>query len=101
MAKQRLPGIAVAVVKDGKVVKAEAYGLADLESRVPAKVDTVFRIQSVTKQFTATGVMMLVEDGKIGLDDTVKRYLDGSSGLGQNHSSPPAYANLWPQRLHQ
>lgn len=77
LAKQHIPGGAVAVVKAGEVVKAGAFGVADLASGAPMKADTIFRIQSMTKQFTATGVMMLVEEGKILLDAPVSRYLDG------------------------
>lgn len=77
LTKQRIPGAAVAVVKAGRVVKAGAYGLADVASGVPVKTDTIFRIQSMTKQFTAAGVMMLVEEGKILLDAPVSRYLEG------------------------
>ena len=65
-------------MKDGKVIKAAGYGMADVELQVPVKTDTVFQIQSITKQFTATGIMMLVEEGKIGLDDPVSRYLDNT-----------------------
>lgn len=75
--EQRIPGIAIVVIQDGEVVKAGAYGVADVELKSPATTATVFRIQSVSKQFTATGLMMLVEEGEVGLDDPVSRYLDG------------------------
>ncbi|MES2694543.1 MAG: serine hydrolase domain-containing protein, partial [Verrucomicrobiota bacterium] len=74
---QKIPGAAVAVVKAGRLEKVGAYGMADTERKVPVTADTVFRIASVSKQFTAVGVMMLVETGKIGLEDPIARHLDG------------------------
>ncbi len=76
MERQKIPGLSLAIVKDGKVIKAQGYGLANLELKVPATTDTVFQLGSVGKQFTAGAVMLLVEDGKVGLDDPVKKYLD-------------------------
>ena len=78
MERQHIPGLSLAVVKDGRVVYQNAYGLADLELNVPVTADTVFQIQSVTKPFTATAIMMLVEEGKVALDDPVSKYLDGT-----------------------
>ena len=78
MQKQRIPGLSLAVVKEGKVIKAEGYGLANVEHNVPARPETVYKIGSVSKQFIATGVMLLVQDGKIGLDEKVGKYLDGT-----------------------
>ena len=71
MEKRQTPGVAVAVVKDGRVVMAKGYGLANVELQVPVKTETVFQIASVTKQFTAAAIMMLVESGKLTLDDKV------------------------------
>src|SRR5215471_16177 len=78
MQKQRIPGLSLAVVKEGKVIKAEGYGLANVEHNVPARPETVYKIASVSKQFIATGIMLLVQEGKIGLDDKVGKYLDGT-----------------------
>lgn len=69
------PGAAVIVVQDGKVIFRKGYGLANVELGVPIKPEMVFRIGSMTKQFTAVAVMMLVEEGKIGLDDDIRTYL--------------------------
>jgi CubicO group peptidase (beta-lactamase class C family) len=74
MARERIPGLALGVYREGTIVKAEGYGLANLEWEVPAKADTIFQSGSVGKQFTATAVMMLVEEGKVGLDDPVQKY---------------------------
>lgn len=90
MTRQQIPGCAIAVVRDGKVVKAAAYGVANVESGLPVTTDTIFPIQSLTKQFTAAGVMLLVEEGKIGLDDPVGRYLG---------EIPPAWDKLTVRHL--
>ena len=75
MKRQRIPGLALAVVKDGVVIKAEGYGVADRKTAAPVTPDTVFKIASVSKQFMATGIMLLVQDGRVRLDDDVGRYL--------------------------
>jgi CubicO group peptidase (beta-lactamase class C family) len=78
MEKQHVPAAAIAVIRDGALVKAEGYGFADVEHRVPARADTVFKIGSVSKQFIATGIMLLVQDGKLGVGDKVSKYLQGT-----------------------
>lgn len=75
MKRQHVVGLSLAVVKDGDLVKAKGYGLANVEWNVPATKDTVYNIASIGKQFTATAIMMLVENGKIGLDDRITNYL--------------------------
>src|SRR4026209_2689405 len=65
MEKQHVPAVSVVVIKDLKVVKSEGYGMANVELNVPARPDTVYKIGSVSKQFIATGIMLLVEEGKI------------------------------------
>jgi CubicO group peptidase (beta-lactamase class C family) len=74
MLRQHIPGLSLLVVKGGKVVRAEGFGLANVELQVPVKPETVFQSGSVGKQFTATAVMMLVEEGNIGLDDPLTKY---------------------------
>jgi CubicO group peptidase (beta-lactamase class C family) len=81
MREQRIPGMALAVLRDGKVVKAQGYGLANVELDVAVKPETVFQTGSVGKQFTATAVMMLVEEGKVGLDDKLSKYLEGTPAV--------------------
>jgi len=78
MREQRIPGLGLAVLRDGKVVKARGYGLANVELDVAVKPETVFQTGSVGKQFAATAVMMLVEEGKVGLDDKLSKYLTGT-----------------------
>src|SRR6266568_5360798 len=74
MERQHIPGLSLLVVRNGKIVRAEGFGLANVELQVPAKPETVFQSGSVGKQFTATALMMLVEEGKIGLDDPLTKY---------------------------
>ena len=69
------PGAAVAVVRDGKVLLTRGYGYANLEDRVPITPTTVFDVASVSKQFTGLAVAMLVEEGRIRLDDDIRKYI--------------------------
>lgn len=78
MAQQHVPGISIAVIKNGKIVKTQGYGFANLELNIAAKPETVFKIGSVSKQFLATGIMLLVQEGKLGLDDPVSKFLEGT-----------------------
>jgi CubicO group peptidase (beta-lactamase class C family) len=74
--KRKIPGLSLAVVKNGEVIKAQGYGLANIELKVPATADTIYQSGSVGKQFTSAAVMLLVEEGKINLDDRISKYLD-------------------------
>jgi D-alanyl-D-alanine carboxypeptidase len=69
------PGAAVIAVSDGHTVLRKAYGMADLELWVPLQPDMVFRIGSMTKQFTAVAILMLVEEGKLAVSDPITRFL--------------------------
>ncbi|HZC15603.1 MAG TPA: serine hydrolase domain-containing protein, partial [Caulobacteraceae bacterium] len=69
------PGAAVAVIQDGEFVHRKAYGLANLEWNLPLEPDAVFRIASLTKQFTAVAIMMLAERGKLSIDAPIETYL--------------------------
>ncbi|HLK61479.1 MAG TPA: serine hydrolase domain-containing protein, partial [Chthonomonadaceae bacterium] len=75
MQKRHIPGLSVAVVRDGKPVLMRGYGLADVERNVRASPDTVYELGSITKQFTAMAILMLVEEGKLGLDDKIRAFL--------------------------
>lgn len=68
-------GLSIGVARKGRIIVAKGYGLADAEFDVPADKDTMFRIGSVTKQFTAAAIMRLVEQGKLSLEDNLSRYL--------------------------
>jgi D-alanyl-D-alanine carboxypeptidase len=75
MVRTKSPAIAIAVVKNGKIVRSQAYGLANVEHNVPATIDTVFRVASMSKQFCAASVLLLAEEGKVSLDDSITRFL--------------------------
>jgi CubicO group peptidase (beta-lactamase class C family) len=75
MAGQNVPGVAVAIIEQGKLVLVQGYGYANLEHSIPVTADTIFQSGSVGKQFTAVAVMLLVEDGKLGLDDSIAKWL--------------------------
>lgn len=68
-------GCAVAVVRDGRIVYSRGYGTANLEHRVPVTAETVFPIASISKQFTALAVLLLAQEGRLSLDDDVRRYV--------------------------
>jgi CubicO group peptidase (beta-lactamase class C family) len=73
--KANEPGSTVIVTKDGKVVFRKAYGLASLENKTPMTPDAVLRLGSITKQFTATAILMLAEEGKLSVKDEITRFL--------------------------
>ena len=75
VASGRVAGAAVAVLRDGRLVFAKGYGSANLELAAPANSKTVFRIGSLTKQFTAAGMLLLAEQGKLSIDDKLSLYL--------------------------
>src|SRR5678815_4081309 len=71
MQKYSIPGGAIAVVRDGKLIYARGFGYADVENKTPVEPDALFRIASVSKPITSAAVMTLVQDGKLKLDDHV------------------------------
>jgi CubicO group peptidase (beta-lactamase class C family) len=79
---QRIPGLSLAVCRDGKLLQANGFGLANVELNVPVTPETVFQTGSVGKQFTAMAILMLVEEGKLALDDKIRKYLP---------NAPPAW----------
>lgn len=87
---QKIPGAAVAVLRDGAIVVAKGYGLANVEHDVPVTPDTIFQSGSLGKMFTATAVMLEVEQGKIALDDPVSKYLPGT---------PPSWSGVTVRNL--
>ena len=78
MKRQNIPGLSLVVLKDGKIIKAEGYGLANIKRQIPAQPDTVYKIASVSKQFIASGIMLLVQEGRLGLDDPISKHLEGT-----------------------
>ncbi|HET6861531.1 MAG TPA: serine hydrolase domain-containing protein [Pyrinomonadaceae bacterium] len=77
MAVQHIPGLSLCVVQHNRIVKDQTYGLANVELNVPATADTEFAIASMTKSVTASAIMLLVQDGKISLEDPISKYFDG------------------------
>src|SRR5687767_13030713 len=78
MKARRIPGVAIAVIDNGKVVLKKAYGTANLETETPLRTDAVFELASITKQFTAAAIMLLVREGKVKLDEPIASYIDNS-----------------------
>ncbi len=74
MLQQHIPGVSLAVVREGRILLAKGYGLSNVELQAPVKPETIFQSGSIGKQFTATLIMMLVEDGKLSLDDSITKY---------------------------
>jgi CubicO group peptidase (beta-lactamase class C family) len=69
------PGIAVAVVKDANIIYKRGFGMANLEYRIPITPASVFHIASVSKQFTAFSILLLEKEGKLSLDDDIRKYI--------------------------
>jgi CubicO group peptidase (beta-lactamase class C family) len=78
----RFPGTQLMVHRRGKVVHSAVQGFADVERKVPVKDDTIFRIYSMTKPLTTVAFMMLVEEGKVALDEPVVKYIPEWKNLG-------------------
>jgi CubicO group peptidase (beta-lactamase class C family) len=76
------PGCTVAVVRDGKLLSAHAYGLADLDHEAPLVPDSVFHVASLSKQFTAFSIVLLEHRGKLSLDDDVRRWIPELPAFG-------------------
>jgi CubicO group peptidase (beta-lactamase class C family) len=105
---KKIPGMVVAVIKNGKVDRVVTSGVANLDLDVPVKRDTVFEIGSMTKAFTAELIMMLEEEGKLSVDDKISKYVDGAPELWKDitikhlltHTSGlPNYTSLRPELI--
>jgi CubicO group peptidase (beta-lactamase class C family) len=81
--KPDTPGAAVAVVRNGEIVYKKGYGTANLEYGVPITGDTVFHVASVSKQFTAMALVLLEQDGKLSLEDDIRKHLPELPGYGR------------------
>src|SRR5438034_7116456 len=90
MGQRRIPGVALTIIQNGKAVKTATYGLANLELSVPVKPETVFEIGSITKQFTAAGILLLAQEGKLSVEDKISQHL--------NHV-PAAWSNITVRHL--
>jgi D-alanyl-D-alanine carboxypeptidase len=85
-----LPSVSIAIVEEGKIVKVGAYGLSDVARGTPATPETVYKIGSVSKQFIATAIMLLAQDGRLTVDDPISKYLEGT---------PPAWQPITIRHL--
>jgi D-alanyl-D-alanine carboxypeptidase len=97
-----VPSASVAVVKNGRVAYANAYGSAKLDPRAPATPDLRYAIGSISKQFTAVAILLLLQDGKLKLDDPVSRFIPGLTRgnevtVRQLLSHTSGYQDFWPQ----
>jgi CubicO group peptidase (beta-lactamase class C family) len=97
-----VPSASVAVVQHGKLVYTHAYGLARLDPRTPATPDMRYSIGSISKQFTAAAILLLQEEGKLSLDDTVGKYIPGLTEgdkvtIRQILSHTSGFQDYWPE----
>ena len=74
MQREKMPGLALGVMRDGKLIKAQGYGLSNVELNVAVKPESIFQTGSVGKQFTATAILMLMEENKLAIDDKIAKY---------------------------
>ena len=95
----RFPGTQVLIYRRGKVVHSTVQGFADLERKVPVKNDTIFRIYSMTKPITSVAFMMLLEEGRVALDEPVHKYIPEWKNLGVFQAGTfPAFLTKPPSR---
>ena len=97
-----VPSASVAIVQDGKIAYVQAYGNARLQPATPAASPMRYSIGSISKQFTATAIVMLAEEGKLSLDDPVSKYVSGLTDgdkvtIRQLLSHTSGYQDYWPQ----
>jgi CubicO group peptidase (beta-lactamase class C family) len=95
----RFPGTQLLVYRRGKIVHSAVQGFADLERKVPVKDDTIFRIYSMTKPITSVAFMMLLEEGRVALDEPVHKYIPEWKNLGVFQAGTfPAFLTKPPSR---
>src|SRR6476659_5307788 len=102
LAKSGVPSVSVAVVKDGQVAYLKAYGDARLEPKTAATTEMRYSIGSISKQFTATAILLLQEQGKLSLDDKVSKFIPkltraNEVTIRQLLSHTSGYQDYWPQ----
>ncbi len=102
LAKSEAPSASIAVVQDGKLVYANAYGFAQVDPKRPAEKTMRYSIGSISKQFTAAAILLLAEEGKVSLEDKVVRWLPNLTrakdvSIRQLLSMTSGYQDFWPQ----
>ena len=90
MSAYKIPGVSLAFLRRGKIVLLKSYGLANVEHQVPVKPETIFQSGSIGKQFTAAAIMILVQEGKLSLDDKISKYVP---------DVPPAWREITVRHL--
>ena len=102
LARSGVPSASVAIVKNGQIAYVKAYGDARLEPKTPATTEMRYSIGSISKQFTATAILLLQEQGKLSLDDKVAKFIPNLTRAGEvtirqllSHTS--GYQDYWPQ----
>ncbi|HEX8710627.1 MAG TPA: serine hydrolase domain-containing protein [Terracidiphilus sp.] len=100
--KTGVPSASLAVVQHGKLAYKRAYGLAQIEPRIPATTDMRYAIGSISKQFTAAAILLLQQEGKLSLDDPVSKYIPGLTGgdevtIRELLSHTSGYEDYWPE----
>ena len=94
VAENGAPGIAYGVIEGGELIRASGHGTARLGETAPPDADTMFRIASMTKSFTASMVLLLRDEGRLRLDDEVVAYVPEVAGIPPwSADSPPVYAD--------
>src|SRR5687768_5142419 len=94
MSARKIPGGALAVVKDRRLVYARGYGWADRDAKLPVKVDSLFRIASVSKPITGVAVLKLVEQGKLDLDAKAFPFLNLSPAVQSFRDPEPRLRDI-------
>jgi D-alanyl-D-alanine carboxypeptidase len=102
LAKTGVPSASVAIIRNGKLAYLHAYGLANLEAKMPAQASMRYSIGSISKQFTAAAMLLLQEDGKLSLDDKVSKYVPDLTQandvtIAELLSQTSGYQDYWPQ----
>ena len=80
MNKKQIPGLAIAVIRNGEVIYKNIFGYSVVEHKVKVKLETTFELASLTKQFVAAGILLLVKDRKVDLDERIEKYVDSLPG---------------------
>src|SRR5436189_5642761 len=92
----RYPGAQLLVYRRGKIVHSSVQGYADLERKTPVREDTIFRIYSMTKPITSVAFMMLVEEGRVAIDEPVHKYIPEWKNLGVYVGGAPTLGSKQP-----
>lgn len=100
--KTGVPSASIAVVQNRKIIYTHAYGLAQIEPRVPASPEMRYAIGSISKQFTAAAILILQQEGKLSLDDAVDKYIPGLTcgdevTIRELLSHTSGYSDFWPE----